>query len=118
MGSSGGGTPGEPNALIFALLALYESTGDAGTLDEAISKAGTAVAAADSDHIHRTSCLYGLAYGLFRRGELRRTLLDFDEAAVLAGKWWRPPRKTMNTCARALPFYAQTLCYLPSVAKL
>lgn len=110
--------PGEPNAVIFDLLALYESTGDAGTLDEAISKARTAVAAADFDHMHRTRCLYVLAYGLFRRGELRRTLLDFDEAAVLAGQVVEATPEDHEYRATRLAFYAQTLCYLPSVAKL
>jgi len=68
--------------------------------------------------MHRTSCLYGLAYGLFRRGELRRTLLDFDEAAVLAGQVVEATPEDHEYRATRLAFYAQALCYLPSVAKL
>lgn len=72
------------NNLASALLTLHENTGDPGTLDEAISTFRAAVAAADPAHANRASYLYGLASGLFRRGELRRTLLDFDEATIRA----------------------------------
>ena len=78
--------PERLNQLVSALLALHERTGDPGTLDEAISISRTAVAAADPAHAIRASSLYGLASGLFRRGELRRTLLDFDEAAIRADR--------------------------------
>lgn len=106
------------NTLAFALLTLHESAGDPGTLDEAISTSRAAVATADPGHIHRASCLYGLAYGLFRRGELRRTLLDFDEAAVLADEAVKATPEGHTYLATRLAFYAQTLCCLPSVAKL
>jgi hypothetical protein len=109
---------GRLNNLVFALVALHESNGDAQTLDEAISTSRAAVAAADAACPIRASCLYGLAYGLFRRGELRRTLLDFDEAAVLAGQVVEATTEDNEYLATRLAFYAQTLCYLPSVAKL
>lgn len=106
------------NNLAFALLTLHEDNGDPGTLDEAISTSRAAAATAYPHHAHRASCLYGLAYGLFRRGELRRTLLDFDEAAVLAGDAVEATTDGHTHQATRLAFYAQTLCFLPSVAKL
>lgn len=106
------------NNLAFALLTLHEDNGDSGTLDDAISTSRGAVAAAYLGHAHRASCLYGLAYGLFRRGELRRTLFDFDEAAVLAGEAVKATPDDYTYQATRLAFQAQTLCFLPSVTKL
>ena len=68
------------------LVALFECDGDPATLDEAIRTGREAVAAAGPRHAQYATCLFGLASGLFRRGELRGTLLDFDEATVLSGQ--------------------------------
>ena len=71
------------NNLVSALLALYERTGDPErSMRPSVRPAQLSPPPTLASH--RASCLYGLASGLFRRGELRRTLLDFDEAAALA----------------------------------
>jgi tetratricopeptide (TPR) repeat protein len=104
--------------LVSVLVALFESDGDPATLDEAIRTGREAVAAASSHHAQYATCLFGLAYGLFRRGELRGTLLDFDEAAVLSGQVVEatPPGHTYQ--AMRLTLHAQALCYLPSAPEL
>jgi tetratricopeptide (TPR) repeat protein len=104
--------------LVSVLVALFECDGDPATLDEAIRTGREAVAAASPHHAQYATCLFGLAYGLFRRGELRGTLLDFDEAAVLSGQLVEatPPGHTYQ--AMRLTLHAQALCYLPSAPKL
>ena len=104
--------------LVSVLVALFECDGDPATLDEAIRTGREAVAAASPHHAAYATCLFGLAYGLFRRGELRGTLLDFDEAAVLSGQVVEatPPGHTYR--AMRLTLHAQALCYLPSAPKL
>jgi hypothetical protein len=104
--------------LVSVLGALFECDGGPATLDEAIRTGREAVAAASPHHAQYATCLFGLAYGLFRRGELRGTLLDFDEAAVLSGQVVEatPPGHTYR--AMRLTLHAQALCYLPSAAKL
>jgi tetratricopeptide (TPR) repeat protein len=104
--------------LVSVLVALFECNGGPATLDEAIRTGREAVAAASPHHAQYATCLFGLAYGLFRRGELRGTLLDFDEAAVLSGQLVEatPPGHTYQ--AMRLTLHAQALCYLPSAAKL
>jgi len=104
--------------LVSVLVALFECDGDPATLDEAIRTGREAVAAASPHHAQYATCLFGLAYGLFRRGELRGTLLDFDEAAVLSGQVVEatPPGHTYR--AMRLTLHAQALCYLPSAPKL
>jgi len=104
--------------LVSVPVALFECDGDPATLDEAIRTGREAVAAASPHHAQYATCLFGLAYGLFRRGELRGTLLDFDEAAVLSGQVVEatPPDHTYR--AMRLTLHAQALCYLPSAPKL
>ncbi|WP_300611982.1 CHAT domain-containing protein [Trebonia sp.] len=106
------------NTHVSVLLALFERDGDPATLDTAIRKGREAVAAANPRHAQYGTCLFGLAYGLFLRGELRGTLLDFDEAAVLSGKVVEatPPGHTYRPMR--LTLHAQALCYLPSATKL
>ena len=106
------------NSLVSVLLTLFERDGDPATLDEAIRTGREAVAAARPDHAQHATRLYGLAYGLFRRGELRGTMLDFDEAAVLSGQaaGVTPPGHTYR--AMRLALHAQALCSLPSASKL
>ena len=110
--------PERLNQLVSALLALHERAGDPGTLDEAISISRIAVAATDPAHAIRASSLYGLASGLFRRGELRRTLLDFDEAAIRATEAVEASPDDLANLALRLALQAAALCYLPSVTKL
>jgi tetratricopeptide (TPR) repeat protein len=73
------------NSFVSVLLALFERDGDPATLDEAIRTGREAVAAASPGHAQYATCLFGLAYGLFRRGELRGTLLDFGRRLVGPG---------------------------------
>src|SRR5260370_32717545 len=106
------------NSLVSVLLTLFERDGDPATLDEAIRTSREAIATANPRHAQYATCLFGLAYGLFRRGELHGTLLDFDEAAVLSGQVVEatPPGHTYRPM-RLTP-HAQALCYLPSAPKL
>jgi tetratricopeptide (TPR) repeat protein len=106
------------NNLVSVLLALFERDGDPATLDEAIRTGREAVAAAIRGHAQYSTCLFGLAYGLFRRGELRGTLLDFDEAAVLSGQVAEATPTGHTYRAMRLTLHAQALCYLPSAPKL
>jgi tetratricopeptide (TPR) repeat protein len=104
--------------LAFALIALHEVTVNAETLDEAISTARAAVAAADAGHAHRLSCLYALAYGLFRRAELRQMLIDADEAAMIADEVAHRTDQADTRWAMRQAFRAQAMCYLPTAVKL
>jgi tetratricopeptide (TPR) repeat protein len=115
------GHPRKPERLsnlVSVLVALFECDGDPATLDEAIRTGREAVAGASPRHAQYATCLFGLASGLFRRGELRGTLLDFDEAAVLSGQVVEatPPGHTYRPMR--LTLHAQALCYLPSTPKL
>lgn len=115
------GHPRKPERLsnlVSVLVAWFECDGDPATLDEAIRTGREAVAAANPRHAQYATCLFGLASGLFRRGELRGTLLDFDEAAVLSGQVVEatPPGHTYRPMR--LTLHAQALCYLPSTPKL
>ncbi len=104
--------------LAFALIALHEVTVNAETLDEAISTARAAVATADAGHAHRLSCLYALAYGLFRRAELRQMLIDADEAAIIADEVAHRTDQADTRWAMRQAFRAQAMCYLPTAVKL
>ena len=105
------------NQLSSALRALNESTWDPDELDEAIS-ASRAALAVDPGHASRASFLYGLASGLFRRAELRRTLFDFDEAAIRATEAVDASPDDYASQALFLGLKAAALCYLPTVVKL
>jgi hypothetical protein len=101
--------PERLNSLVSVLLTLFERDGDPATLDEAIRKGREAVATANPRHAPYATCMFGLAYGLFRRGELRGALLDFNDAAALSGQvveatppghtYPPPPRRTARTGA-------------------
>lgn len=106
------------NTLVSVLLALFEWDSDPATLDEAIRTGREAIGIASPGHTQHATCLFGLAYGLFRRGELRGTMLDFDEAAVLSGQALAatPPGHTYR--AMRLSLHTQVLCHLPSASKL
>src|SRR5260370_3216274 len=110
--------PERRNCLVSVLLPLLGRDAAPPTLEEASGRSREAIATANPRHAQYATCLFGLAYGLFRRGELHGTLMNLDEAAVLAGQVVEatPPGPTYRPM-RLTP-HAQALCYLPSAPKL
>lgn len=106
------------STLVSVLLGLFECDSDPATLDEAIRTGREAIGIARPHHAQYATCLFGLACGLFRRGELRGTMLDFDEAADLSGQALKATPPGHTYLAMRLSLHTQVLCHLPSAAKL
>jgi len=83
--------------LVSVLVALFECDGDPATLDEAIRTGREAVAAAGPRHAQYATCLFGLASGLFRRGNCAERCLTSTRPPSCQARRWRPRRRATRT---------------------
>ena len=79
--------PERLNSLVSVLLTLFERDGDPAALDEAIRMGREAVATANPRHAQFATCLFGLAYGLFRAANCAARCLTSMRLPSCRARW-------------------------------